>query len=179
MAHPQLFTDMHPRSSPPLVAVRVIDGFVWEHFIERNLHLSRTAGAPLPRLGPPGDPAIYITDPQSMTVCTTAEDYAMRLSFPSTPSPIFTFLNQPIPLHQDPLRLIRAYGCAIVYFVPPSVLIETPPPTAVNGRMPSSPGLTVGGAREWLLHANPTLDLLAMEVFFVTPTGRRWGPIRQ
>ena len=179
MPHPPFFEDMLPSPNPPSIGVRVLDGFVWEHFIEPALYLSRTTGGPLPRLGPPGDLSIYITDPQSLSVCTRAEDFAFRLSFPSTPSPMFHFLPRPLPLHDDPLRLIRAYGCVIVYFeVPAQVRVEAPPPTAVNGRTPSGPGLTLGGAREWVLHANPTLDLLSMEAFWVTPTGKRWGPIR-
>ena len=178
MPYPPYFADMVPQANPPVMAVRVLDGFVWEHFVERDLHLSRTAGAPLPLLGPPGHSEIYITDPQSLAVCRTAEDYAFRLSCPSRPSPISHFLPVPIPLHQDPLRLIRSYGCVVIYFDPSGNTVSVPPPTAVNARAPSSPGLTVGGAREWVLHGNPTLNLLKMEAFYVSPSGARWGPIR-
>lgn len=179
MPYPIHLTDMRPIVGPPPIAVRIISGFVWEHFIEPELHRSRTSGGPLPRMGTPGTTRIYITDPQSVAVCTRAEDFAFRMSFPSTPSPMFSPTPRPLPIDADPLRLIRSYGCVLVFFVPPAVRIESPPPTSVNGRNPSSPGLTLGGAREWVMYANPEINLLSMEAFFISPSGTRWGPIQQ
>ena len=174
MPFPAYFSDMPVSFSRPEVVVRVLSGFVWDAIMFRQWQDSLLGHAPPPRLAKPGSTMIHVTDPQSLAVCTTAEDFAYRLSLR---------LTQPRPRAfvpgRDPLQDIRLFGCALIYFQPaPGTRIDVPPPTPVHGGLPANWGLTSGGAREWLLHDNPILDGNLMDVFFVNTSGTRWGPIR-
>lgn len=158
MAYPSFFVDM-PHEPPvgmnPPIAVRVVSGVVWD-ILYRQWRDYKQGHAPQPRLGPPSAQQIFFSDPASLVVCTDAEDFALRLT-----------------LAMPDLQDIRHSGCALIFFPPPTN-IERPSPTRVHGMTPQS-GLTVGGAREWVVLANLSLDLSSMEVFFVN-RNRRWGP---
>ncbi len=158
----------------PALVVRLVSGYVWDTVIFPQLQQHLLGAAPPPRLGPPSASSVYVTDTQSIAVCRSAEDFAYRLSLR---------LNLPIPNQMyatlDPLQEMRLYGCVMFYFVaPPQTRLEVPPITAVHGIHPSNQGLTAGGAREWILHQNPSFDFRTMEAFVVNPSGARWGPIR-
>lgn len=174
MNYPYYFTDMPILRSQPTLVVRVISGYVWDSIIFPQLQQYSQGLVPPPKLGPPSVRGIYITDPQSLAVCNSAEDFALRLSLRlSFPRP-----HQNVAL-LDPLQEIRLHGCALIYFsLPSSTQVDVLQPISVHGITPSSPGLTLGGAREWILRDNPNLVLSDMEVFFINPSGSRWGPIR-
>ena len=178
MNYPSYFTDMPVlQQSRPDVAVRVVSGYVWDSIIYPQLQQHLHGRAPAPRLGPPSATTrgVHVSDPQSLAVCVSAEDFAYRLSLR---------LNLPVPGQpgtiQDDLQEYRLHGCALIYFIlEPNVAVSVPYGTTVHGFSPSNRGLTVGGAREWLVQRNLSFDIHTMEVFIVNSSGARWGPIRK
>src|SRR5262245_7299333 len=131
MPYPFYFTDMPvtpPGGANPPMGVRVVSGVVWD-IIYRQWQLHRLAGSPPPKLGPPSAQQMFFSDPQSVTVCTRAEDFALRLT-----------------MYPTDVQDTRDSGCAIIFLPTQSMNVARPSPTPAYGITPST-GLTVGGAR--------------------------------
>lgn len=147
----------------PERGVRVLSKTIWT-ILHRQWEDHKRKGTPPPQLAPPSARRLYFTDGESVQVCSQATDFGLRLS-----------------LWPPDLFQIQVGGCAIVYFdradlpaepeIPDPNLGGTTPPG-----FPLPPGLTAGGAREWVLNNNVALTN-TMEVFVVESSGARWGPL--
>ena len=160
-AYPTYFTQMPPRQNPPPTGVKVLAKRVWDVIIYPQwLVHKKNANVPAPTLSPPSASGTYITDAESLQVCAQAMDFGLRL-----------YLNRPS------LQDISAWGCVMIYFekgmLKPEVPDPSPPPP---GAPAPAKGLTVGGAREWLIPQNVPLDG-NMEAFAIEHSGNRWGPV--
>ena|SRR5438128_9071196 len=153
---PGQFAIVTPRQKPPARAYRVIPGQVWWtllHWPWRQYRAAVATGTPgvvPPRLAPPGAPGVFVTDRISLRGCDSPGDFAWRLS-----------------LHAQIQQECQIFGCAVIRFdLPPArALLALPPlPGAV-------PGLTGGGAREWLVAGNVDLHD-SMQVHYVERTAQ-------
>lgn len=127
----------------PTRVYRVIPGAIWWRIIYWNWRLfkaARAAGrvAPRPTLAPPGVPGVYVTDRDSLQYMLHPDDFAHRVG-----------------LSQAAQTECNRFGCAIVEFGVPNpannVAIPSPFPGTVQG-------MTVGGAREWVVNLPVELD---------------------
>jgi hypothetical protein len=138
---------LQPLVRPPTRVFRVLSGSVWWqriHWDWRQYVAALSVGltAVPPSLGPRTRPGIYFTDRQSLEGLLTPTQISHRLS-----------------LYGPTAHQCYLYGCAVIEFTAPSVLLLSPP------------GLTAGGAREWQSSANVPMAH-DMVVTYVEPDGR-------
>jgi hypothetical protein len=151
---PGQFATVNTRANPPTRVYRVIPGPVWWTLLYwpwRQFLAAVACGTPgvrPPQLAHRGAAGVFVTDRISLRGCDDPGHFAWRLSL----SP------------QDQLDC-QLFGCAVVRF-------DLPQPhalLALPGLPGTNPGLTAGGAREWLLAGN--IDLAnTMQVHYVDRT---------
>lgn len=132
--------NVRPQAAPPDRGYRVFSGAVWwrlvywpwkkyvAQFIVANPQATR------PNLARIGGRGVYFTDRDSLEGIENAVAFAKRAG-----------------LSQRAQTECNLYGCVIVEFEVPSGASVVLPPPAINN---VQQGLTVGGAREWLLGGN-------------------------
>jgi len=162
--NPGAWPALSPNTTPPARGYRVISGAVWWHliFLPWRDYLAAQAVAIMPAptpplLAPPGVPRVYFTDQQSLQGLQSASDFARRLGLP-----------------QQAQGECTIYGCAVIEFdVPLSPPAQLPPPYGTTRQ-----GLTVGGAREWIVPMNIPLDsTMVVKYIDIGGTGPRYFDI--
>lgn len=147
------FVDMPIRVSPPEKAARVLHMEYWQRILADWRNFREGIDPVPPRLGRPGSSQVYFTDPESIFICIDAADFGERLG----------------------LQVTTENGCGVVFFSTQGLTMSVPPkvPDAIRD------GLTTGGAREWIITENPSLDLRpgGMEAFEVAANSQRSGPV--
>lgn len=145
-----LYLTLSPRRIHLGSFFRLIPGAVWWQLVyipwRRYLAAVSTAtlGISPPTLAPPGQ-NVYLTDQESLQGLVSPADFAMRLSLRARD-------------HTE----CQLYGCAIIELTLPTGTIYTLPYPGPG----ATPGLTAGGAREWLSTTN--IDLASgMHVTYV------------
>jgi len=150
------FPSVITRHQPTVQCIRAIPGPVWWNLLHWPWRqylaaiATGTASAVPPELAPPGAIGVYVTDRASMRGCDSPADFAWRRSLSAQDQ-------------QD----CQLFGCAVIRFDLPhaaALLLPAPLPGVV-------PGLTGGGAREWLLAGNIDLDA-TMRVDYVERTAQ-------
>lgn len=137
------FSVLTSRAQPPTLVYRVIPGRVWWtllHWPWRQYLAAVATGTPgivPPRLAPSGAQAVYVTDRVSLRGCDSPSDFAWRLS-----------------LSAQAQQECQIFGCAVIRLRLPQPFTLSPLPPLPG----ATPGLTAGGAREWLLAGNLDLD---------------------
>jgi len=124
----------------PARGYRVISGAVWWNliFVPWRDYLAARAVAITPAPAPPelaasGASGVFFTDLQSLQGLQSPSDFARRVG-----------------LSQQAQTECQGYGCAVIEFdVPTSSTVTYPPPYPGTQQ-----GLTVGGAREWMVSGN-------------------------
>jgi hypothetical protein len=156
--NPSKFANLKALSQPPARVYRIIPGEVWWtllHWPWREYLAAVASGTPgvrPPQLASRGAAGVFVTDRSSLRGCDDPGHFAWRLSL----------------YPQDQLEC-QLFGCAVIGFdlAQPVTLLALP---LLPG---TSPGLTAGGAREWLVAGN--IDLASnMEVHYVDRNS--WGP---
>lgn len=161
---PGAWADLAPLPPPPHgTAFRIVSGRVWWMYMYwpwrkylAKRALAATSHPPLLGRIPTGGglPAIWITDRESLRGVQGPGDFAHRVGLSA----------------HDCLDC-QTYGCAIIEFeIPARAVVRLPAP------YPGVPqGLTVGGAREWLVLGSVELEA-DMRVWYVdtTASGHRW-----
>lgn len=156
------YLQLSPSNNVPDSGYRVISGLVWWQFIYlpwRKFIAVRAYNSTNhihpPRLGSPTAQGIYFTDRESLVGVLGPGDFAYRCG-----------------LSAQTQTQCQLYGCAIIQFkIKSTHNVVVPKPS----HFVSTAGMTVGGAREWLLQGN--LDLSEdMRVYFVdiNTSGQRW-----
>jgi hypothetical protein len=136
------FPILAPRLHPPNRVYRVIPGNVWWtllHWPWRQYSAAVATGTPgvtPPTIAPPGAHGIYVTDRASLRGCDSPADFALRMS-----------------LNAQAQQECLLFGCAVIRFQLPQPVVLLPLPPLPG----ATPGLTAGGAREWLLAGNLAL----------------------
>lgn len=141
--------NLTPISSPPRYGYRVIPANVWLGTIlptwqaYLNAQAAGTSVAQPPLLAPPGAVGVYFTDEASLQGIDDPLQFAVRVELPLAAQ------------HQCDI-----HGCVIVRFkIPPTINVVVPQPHS----MASMPGLSSGGAREWMTTGNVAIEA-SMEV---------------
>lgn len=147
------FTDMPTRSDPPNKAVRVLPIEILATFMRDWQNFMDGIDSTGPRLTRPGSTQVFVTDPESVFLCTDVDDFGVRLG-----------VGYP-----------TAVGCGVIFFDPEGFTIRVP----AKAPEATQDGLTSGGAREWIIDGNPALELSRneLEVFEVESSGQRRGPV--
>jgi hypothetical protein len=127
----------------PAIGYRVINGRIWwlqiypywKHFSAARSTATRTGSHVVPPLlSKRGGKGVYFTDDASLQGMQDEMDFARRAG-----------------LSQSSAQACYLYGCVVVAFDTAAfysdIMIPTPHSTC-------RPGLTVGGAREWLIPSN-------------------------
>jgi hypothetical protein len=141
--------------------LRVIPGAVWwrlvywpwrQYLVVHNAAIQPPPVPPL--LAPYGVGGVYFTDRGSLEGVVSPGDFARRVSLP-------------LPAQAECQR----FGCAVIEF-------DVPDPRAVQ-HGPSypyvQPGLTSGGAREWVVPHNIALDDTMTVIYIdIARSGPRW-----
>jgi hypothetical protein len=145
--------DMPVRFSPPERAARVLPMEYWESVFADWSNFRKGIDPAPPRLTLPGRRQVYFTDPESIFTCEDAADFGERLG----------------------LQLATEKGCGVVFFDTRGLTISVP----TKADRATRDGLTTGGAREWIINGNPSLDLRPrqMEAFEVAADSQRIGPV--
>ena len=147
------FVNMPVRRNPPANAVRVMPREVLRVFLQDWRNFLQGIDSRGPQLTRPGKDRVFVTDPESIFCCTEATGFNTRLG----------------------LGYSTDEGCSVVFLN--SEGLDMSIPQLVPGA--SENGLTIGGAREWIINDNPHLDMDqdGMEVFEVNELGQRFGPL--
>ena len=144
--------DLKPRlDTPPRFGYRVFSGAFWWTYLYwswrqylATYKVAGTAPAPKPTLGNPTSGGFFFTDLWSLIGIRTAAEYASRVGLP-----------------RAAIAECNEYGCVIVRFSVIARDVQSPRPYPGTQQ-----GLTVGGAREWLLVNNVELAH-GMEVTYI------------
>ena len=128
---------------PPTRGCRVIPGAVWWSFVFWHWRLysaARAAGivAVPPTLARAGVTSVYITDQESLRGVLSPADFARRVGLPASAQ-----------------AECQLFGCAMIEFDIPNPTTNVIAPPQYPG---TQQGLTVNGAREWLLTGGSPLQ---------------------
>jgi hypothetical protein len=133
------FLPLAPQPHPPARVYRVISGRVWWTLLHWPWRLYQAAvatgaaGVVAPTLAPLEVAGVYVTDEDSLHGCDDPAQFAWRLSLPAQT--------------QNECQL---FGCAVMRLDLPAAYALLPLPPLPG----ALPGLTGGGARQWLLAGN-------------------------
>lgn len=139
-----------PSPHPPGYGYRVIPGRIWwrrVYWLWREYLALRAVFRPAspPWLAPVTSVGVHVTDEDSMDGLLNPGAIARRVG-----------------LLQRSFIECSLHGCAVVKFqIPTGLSVVHPTPYPGN-----PPGLTVGGAREWLINTNIRLDDSMKVIFF-------------
>ena len=152
-------TGLTPLIVPPSTLCRVVAGFTWFQRAFRDwlkYSASRNAGGTLlaPKLGRDTVSHIFVTDETSLDGILSSVSMANRLALSRT-------------AQAECLR----FGCVIIRFTILDPTVATFPPLHIHA---AQQGLTVNGAREWLI-PNIRIDRL-MDVIYVGISPYRGRP---